>query len=60
MPWIETEEDSEFVEFVKTFTEKERPKILALLDKYREKRIIIFKTREEANAFLENDRQNSR
>ena len=52
IPWIETEEDAEFVKFIKGFAEAQRPVILALLEKYTKKNIIIFKNREEANAFV--------
>lgn len=52
MPWIETEEDTEFVGFIRGFYEKQRPAILTLLDKYREKNILVFHSREEADAFL--------
>ena len=52
MPWIETEEDAEFIEFVKSFNEQQKPKVLELLEKYSDKNIIIFKSREQADAFL--------
>ena len=52
MPWIETEEDAEFIEFIKSYNEQQKPKVLELLEKYRNKNIVIFKSREEADAFL--------
>ena len=52
MPWIETEEDSEFIEFIKNYNEQQKPKVLELLKKYDDKNIIIFKSREQADAFL--------
>ena len=52
MPWIETEEDYEFNEFIKGFNEEQRPRILDLLKKYHDKNIIIFKSREDADKFL--------
>ena len=52
MPWIETEEDAEFIEFIKNYNEQQKPKVLELLEKYRDKNIIIFKSREQADAFL--------
>ncbi len=52
MPWIETEEDEEFTEFIKSFNVSRKPAILALLDKYKEKNIFVFKSREEADGFL--------
>ena len=52
MPWIETEEDSEFIEFIKNYNEQQKPKVLELFEKYSDKTIIIFKSREQADAFL--------
>ena len=52
MPWIETEEDEEFIEFVKGYNEQQRPRVLELLERYSDKSIIIFESREEADAFL--------
>ena len=54
MPWIETDEDAEFMEFIKSFGEQRRPQILELLDKYSDKNIIVFKSREEAEDYLLN------
>ena len=52
MPWIETEEDAEFIEFIKSYNEQQKPKVLELLEKYSDKNIIIFKSREQSDAFL--------
>ena len=52
MPWVETEPDLEFIEFIKKYNEESRPKVLELLEKYKEKNIIIFKSRAEADEFL--------
>ena len=52
MPWIETEEDAEFIEFVKSYNKKQMPTVLALLEKYNTKDIIILKNREQAADFL--------
>ena len=53
IPWIETEEDSEFIKFIENFNNSQRPDILALLDKYSNKNIVIFKSREEVDDFIE-------
>ena len=54
MPWIETEEDKEFVEYIMGFNSTQRPNILLLLEKYKnEKTIITFKSRKEAEDFLD-------
>ena len=52
MPWIETEEDEEFIEFIKNYNEQQKPKVFELIEKYSDKNIIIFKSREQADAFL--------
>ena len=56
MPWIETEEDAEFMEYIKGFNEQSRPAIIKLLEKYCEKNIFVLKNREEADAFISNIR----
>ena len=53
MPWVETEEDAELVEFIKNFSEQTKPKVLEILNKYRNKNIIVFKNRTQADKFLE-------
>ena len=52
MPWVETDTDEEFVEFVKKFSFDTRPQILTLLEQYKHKNIVTFKTREEAEGYL--------
>ena len=52
MPWIETEEDAEFIEFIKSYNEQQKPKVLELLEKYSDKNIIILGSREQADMFL--------
>ena len=53
MPWIETEEDAEFVEFIRKYRENQRPEVLALLGKYADKSIVVFTDRDQAKAFIE-------
>ena len=52
MPWVETEPDLEFIEFIKKYNEESRPRVIELLKKYKEKDIIIFKSRDEADEYL--------
>ena len=52
MPWIETEEDAEFTEFIKKFNKQQRPQILELLKKHHDKHIFVFQSRMEADMFL--------
>lgn len=54
MPWIETEFDEEFKQWILDFPNIRLPQIYTLLEKYKEnKQIIIFKSREEADAYFE-------
>ena len=52
MPWIETEEDEAFMEYIKRFHEQQRPRILDMLAICRDKRIVTFVGREQAERFL--------
>lgn len=52
MPWIETEEDAEFMEFIRNYNMQSRPEVLELLEKYADKNIVTFKSRSEAEEFL--------
>ena len=52
MPWIENEEDAEFIEFIKNFNSENRPRIMELLGKYPNKDVHIFKNRRDAEVFL--------
>lgn len=57
LPWIETELDNEFKQFIEEFPEKTLPGIYELIDKYKtEKQVIIFKSRNDANEYLNNIR----
>lgn len=52
IPWVETEEDTEFMAFIKGFNEQRRPQIMALLQRYSDKNVLIFQSRAKADAFL--------
>lgn len=55
MPWVETDtepEDEDFLEFIRNYERDSRPQVIALLEKYPQKRLIRFTTREQADAFL--------
>ena len=52
MPWVETAPDLEFIEFIKKFNEESRPRILGLLERYKDKNIIVFTSRAEADEFI--------
>ena len=54
LPWLETELDPEFKQFIEDFPKDTLPYIYELIEKYKdEKRVIIFKAREEADGFIE-------
>ena len=55
MPWVEIEPDLEFIEFIKKFNEENRPRILGLLEQYKDKNIIVFTSRAEADKFIKGD-----
>ena len=52
MPWVEEEEDAEFMQFISNFAVDRRPNILALLQKYPQKTIHVFQNRAQADAYL--------
>ena len=52
MPWIETEFDPEFMEYIKQFAVENRPKILALLEKYPHVKVFTFTSRAQSDAYL--------
>ena len=53
LPWIDTELDPDFRRQIEEFGEKNLPAIYALLEKYNERNIYIFKTREEADFYIQ-------
>ncbi len=55
MPWIETEEDKEFTDYIKDFSSQKKPQITEILSKYGGVRIITFRSREEADSYFQND-----
>jgi hypothetical protein len=60
MPWIEpeTEIDEEFIEFIKNYNSSSHPDVISILEKYKDKEIIVFKNRGEADAYLDYFRKN--
>lgn len=56
LPWVETEFDEEFRQWIVGFRAEQLPRIYALLETYREnRRIVIFHSREEADEWIEKD-----
>lgn len=60
MPWIETEFDPEFKQWIIDFPQNKLPRIYELLERFRGRReIVIFHSREEADRYLAGLRQDS-
>lgn len=49
MPWVENEEDAEFIRFVRNYNSQNRPQVMELLEKYSDKNIFIFENRNQVN-----------
>lgn len=58
MPWVETEDDEEFLLFIKNYNAESRPKVMELLKKYSDRDIHIFKSRAEADEYIRMVTQN--
>lgn len=54
MPWVETEDDEEFIKFIKSYNTESRPKVLELIKIYKDKNIFVFTSREEAEEYIRN------
>lgn len=52
MPWVERELDREFHQWILDFQQDQMPVMEELLGRYREKRLIRFHSREEAEEYL--------
>ena len=53
LPWIETELDPEFKQFIEEFPDNTLPYIYELIEKYKNgKQVIIFKSIEEADEYI--------
>lgn len=57
MPWIDTEFDPNLKREIEEFPSKNLPTIYALIDRYKDsKTVVIFKSREQAVAFLNGEK----
>lgn len=59
IPWSEQELDPELVRQVQTYEEENRPKVLSLLRQYTNKNLFVFRTRQEADAWLKRRQANT-
>lgn len=53
MPWVEEELDEEFRQWIVDFPNEKLSEIYQMLDKYSDKNIVIFKSRQEADEYLQ-------
>ncbi len=55
MAWLNPLEDDDeaFVEFIKNYNTQTRPRVIELLEKYSDKKIIIFNSRDDSEKYLE-------
>lgn len=53
MPWVETEFREDLKQWIKDFPKDQLPRIYELLEKYSDKNIVVFKSREEADNYLQ-------
>lgn len=52
LPWIEEKLDENFKQIIVNFANEKLPQIYELLNKYKNRNIIIFKSREEADNYI--------
>ena len=53
MPWVETELDEEFRQSVVDFPKSQLPLICNMLEKVKDKKVVIFKSRKQADDYLQ-------
>ena len=53
IPWVETQTDDEFEDFVRSFNTETRPRIIELLANFSHLDVIRFSSREEADEYIE-------
>lgn len=52
MPWIEKHEDKAFMDYIRVFPQRQKPKIMNMLAMHPDIKVYHFKDREEALVFL--------
>lgn len=53
LPWAESsEDDEEFIAFIRDYKSESRPKVMDLLDQYSDREIHVFSNRKDADGFL--------
>ena len=54
IPWTEDSLNPELVKWVKDFHTQDRPRLCSLIEKYSDKQVFIFNTRDQADKWLAN------
>ena len=52
IPWVEQQLDPELVELVRNYRQANRPKVLALAEKYPDRKMLVFTSREQAAEWI--------
>lgn len=52
IPWVEEKENPVFMEYIRTYNEKVRPTVMEMIERHKDKRIIILHNRKEADVLL--------
>ena len=55
IPWQEQSLDPELVSLVKNYATENRPVVYQLIQKYQDKKVIFFRSRDEADRWLTNE-----
>lgn len=53
LPWIETETDNDFINFIKNFRTESLPKIYELTEKFSNIKTVVFKSRQDTEKYLQ-------
>ena len=54
IPWVESGEDAEFMEYIRCFPAERKPQIVALLQKYPQVKVTVFHSHAEMEEYLKN------
>ena len=52
MPCVLSDEGEDFIEFIKKYNVESRPSVIEMLEKYKDKNIFVFRSRDESDSFL--------
>ncbi len=52
IPWFESDEDEAFIEYIKSYNNESRPRVMELLGKYSSKEIIILESRDAVDGYI--------